>query len=121
MNIKKRNKLPAQHSGDKPKWRETNESRKPHTTRVYTTVVHNANVRTDKIYCTPNERELKLFHLPNIYRQKERELIVFISLQVLSILLCKLCETLVDHIYFTHVDLYIHPLPHKSSWRSPSS
>jgi hypothetical protein len=29
----KRNKLPAQHSGDKPKFRKTNYSSKPHTTR----------------------------------------------------------------------------------------
>jgi hypothetical protein len=89
--------------------------------RLYITAVHHANVKTDKIYCTPNEHELRLFYLPNIYRQKERKLVVFISLQVLSIPLCKLCENLVDHTYFTHVDLYIHPLPHKSSWRSPSS
>jgi hypothetical protein len=110
MNSNKRNKLPAQHSGDKTKWSETNESRKPHTTSLYTTAVRNANVETNKISCTPNEYELRLFCLPNIYRQKERKLVTFISLQVLSIMICELCETLVDHTYFTHVDLYLHSL-----------
>lgn len=46
----KRNELPAQHSGDKTKWSETNESRKPHRTLLNTTAVRNSNVKTNKMY-----------------------------------------------------------------------
>lgn len=68
MNGDKRNKLPAQHSGDKTKWSETNESRKPHRIRLNSTAVRNTNVKTNKIYCTPNDHELRLFCSPTIYR-----------------------------------------------------